>query len=176
LSSDTLQDSFDLVSRPLLGEAFARLRALTTEIDRLDQAAAECYGLSRTDMRCLEILGSAGPLAPTELARRLGYTTGGMTTVLDRLERAGYARRYADPHDRRRLLVTVTDATRARDLLVFGALVRNTMALLSGYSDADLAVIGSFLEQMRATTAAHTNALQPNASVAAGAGEIDSAE
>jgi hypothetical protein len=36
---------------------------------RLDQAAADRYGLNRTDMRALDILGRSGPLAPTDLAR-----------------------------------------------------------------------------------------------------------
>ena len=69
------------------------LRARSTEIDRLDQAAADLFGLNRTDMRALDIVGRAGPLTPTDLARLLGFTTGGVTTVLDRLERAGYVRR-----------------------------------------------------------------------------------
>ena len=92
----------------------ASLRALSTEIDRLDQVAADRYGLNRTDMRALDIVGQAGPLAPTALARQLGLTTGGVTTVLDRLERAGYIHRQPDPHDRRRQVVHATEATAGR--------------------------------------------------------------
>jgi hypothetical protein len=40
------------------------------------------------------------------------------------LERAGYARRCPDQADRRRLVVEVTEATKQRDLAVFGRLVR----------------------------------------------------
>jgi DNA-binding MarR family transcriptional regulator len=47
--------------------------------------AADRYGLNRTDMRGLDLIGQAGPLAPTELVRLLGFTTGGITTVIDRL-------------------------------------------------------------------------------------------
>ena len=101
--------------RALAGEIAGRLRALSTEIDRLDQAAADQYGLNRTDMRALDIIGQAGPLAPTALARRHGFTTGGVTTVLDRLERAGYIRRRPDPRDRRSQVVQTTSATAARD-------------------------------------------------------------
>ena len=79
--------------RALPAQVTGSLRALSTEIDRLDQAAADRYGLNRTDMRALDIISWAGPLAPTDLARQLGFTTGGVTTVLDRLERAGYIRR-----------------------------------------------------------------------------------
>src|SRR5215475_2570814 len=83
--------------RALPAQVTGGLRALSTEIDRLDQAAVDRYGLNRTDMRALDIVGRAGPLAPTDLARLLGFTTGGATTVLDRLERAGYVRRPAPP-------------------------------------------------------------------------------
>ena len=69
---------------------------------RANTRAADRYGLNRTDMRALDIVGQAGPLAPTALGRLLGFTTGGVTSVLDRLERAGYIRRQPDPSDRRR--------------------------------------------------------------------------
>jgi hypothetical protein len=37
-------------------------------MDRLDQAAAERYGLNRTDMRALDIVGRAGPLTPRRVS------------------------------------------------------------------------------------------------------------
>src|SRR6516165_11869349 len=131
--------------RVLPARVAGSLRALSTEIDRLDQAAADQYGLNRTDMRALDIVGRAGPLAPTALARLLGFTTGGVTTVLDRLERAGYVRRRADAADRRRLVVEVTQATSARDQEVFGDLIRKTGDLLATYTDEQLKVIDDFL-------------------------------
>src|ERR1043166_5846990 len=103
-----------MTARALPRQVLSSLRALSTEIDRLDQAAADRYGLNRTDMRALDIVGRAGPLAPTALARALGFTTGGVTTVLDRLERAGYVRRRPDPGDRRRQLVETTEVTAVR--------------------------------------------------------------
>src|SRR4029450_2055282 len=150
-------------------QVLSSLRALSTEIDRLDQAAADRYGLNRTDMRALDIVGRAGPrgptgraglnrpdmralaivgragpLAPTALARVLGFTTGGVTTVLDRLERAGYIRRRPDPADRHRHVIEPTEATRARDQVVFGGLMRQTGDLLSTYTDEQLLVIRDF--------------------------------
>ena len=141
------------------GQVAGSLRALSTEIDRLDQAAADLYGLNRTDMRALDIVGRAGPLAPTALARLLGFTTGGVTTVLDRLERAGYVRRRPDPADRRRQVVEITDATAARDQEVFGDLIRATSDLLATYTDDQLQVIQDFLNRARRLTAAHAAAI-----------------
>jgi DNA-binding MarR family transcriptional regulator len=135
------------------------LRALSTEIDRLDQAAADRYGLNRTDMRALDIISQSGPLAPTDLARLLGFTTGGVTTVLDRLERAGYIRRRPASGDRRRLQVEVTEAAADRNAEVFGGLIRQTSDLLATYTDDQLLVIDHFLAGIRQLTAAYADAL-----------------
>jgi DNA-binding MarR family transcriptional regulator len=148
-----------MTARALSGQVANSLRALSTEIDRLDQAAADRYGLNRTDMRALDIVGRAGPLAPTALARLLGFTTGGVTTVLDRLERAGYIRRQPDPGDRRRQVVETTETTTARDQEVFGDLIRATSDLLAAYTDDQLLVIHDFVDRTRQLTAAYADAL-----------------
>jgi DNA-binding MarR family transcriptional regulator len=145
--------------RPLVQAVQAELRALSTEVDRLDALAAQAFGLNRTDLRCLELLSRAGALTATELAHALGFTTGGVTTVIDRLEQAGYARRRADPFDRRRIIVEPTDLLAQRDAEIFGRLIQSTEALVAGYSDADLATIRDFLGRSRATIAAHVESL-----------------
>src|ERR1700751_1064867 len=109
-----------MAERSLPGQVAGGLRALSTEIDRLDQVAADRYGLNRTDMRALDIVGQGGPLAPTALGRPLGSTTGGVPSVLDPLERARYTRREPAPSDPRRQVVYATEATAARDQEVFG--------------------------------------------------------
>ncbi len=147
------------MARALPAQVTASLRALSTEIDRLDEAAADRYGLNRTDMRALDIVGRVGPLAPTALARMLGITTGGVTSVLDRLERAGYIRRRPDPGDRRRVEVEATQATQARDQEVFGDLIRKTSGLLATYTDDQLLIIDDFLTRTRELTAAYADAL-----------------
>jgi DNA-binding MarR family transcriptional regulator len=147
------------MKRALPGQVAASLRALSTEIDRLDQAAADRYGLNRTDMRALDLTGREGPLAPTDLARLLGFTTGGVTTVLDRLERAGYVCRRPDPADRRRQVVEITEVTTARDQEVFGDLIRQTGDLLATYTDEQLKVLDDFLTRTRQLTAAYAGTL-----------------
>ena len=145
--------------RALRAQVVASLRALSTEIDRLDQAAADRYGLNRTDMRALDIVDRDGSTAPTDLARLLGFTTGGVTTVLDRLEHAGYVRRRPDPGDRRRQVVQATEATAARNAEVFGGLIRATSDLLAAYTDDQLGVIRDFLDRTRRLTAAYADTL-----------------
>jgi len=127
---------------PAVSEVQAELRGLSTQIDRLDGIAAERFGLNRTDLRALDLLRSTGVLAPTELARALGFTTGGVTTVIDRLERAGYVLRTQDPADRRRLVLEPT-----------------TAAMIATYSAAEQATIRDFLRRSRDITAAHVDRL-----------------
>lgn len=148
-----------MASRSLPGETYASLRALSTEIDRLDQAAADRFGLNRTDMRALDILSADGPLAPSALARRLGITTGGLTSVLDRLERAGYVQRRGDPDDRRRQVVEPTAAAALRGREVFQDLIKMTTRFLNGYTDDQLRVINDFLTRMGQLTTEYAEAL-----------------
>lgn len=156
--------SRQLATRPLVRAVQAEFRGLGTEIDRLDALAAEAYGLNRTDMRCLDVLGRTGPQTPTELARALGFTTGGITTVVDRLEEAGYARRRADPADRRRVIIEPTRLVAQRDARIFGRLIQNTEVLLDTYTDAELTTILDFLGRSRATIANHADSVLQRAS------------
>src|SRR5262249_11265327 len=100
-----------------------------------------------------------GPLSPTDLARRMGFTTGGITTVIDRLERAGYVRRAPDLDDRRRLLLEATEVTAERDRSVFGELGRRMVGGLAGSSARELKVIRTFLDRTREITGRYASEL-----------------
>ena len=94
-------------------EAFAALlnevRGYQSANARFDQAVADAAGINRTDARCLDVLSREGAVTAGHLAEVTGLSSGAMTTALDRLERAGYARRVRDPGDRRRVLVEGTE-------------------------------------------------------------------
>ena len=98
--------------RKLFDELLDEIRQSQNATDRFDQAVADALGLNRTDMRCLDVVDREGPVPAGRLAEATGLTTAAITTVLDRLERAGYARRVRDPNDRRRVLVELTPAAR----------------------------------------------------------------
>jgi DNA-binding MarR family transcriptional regulator len=80
------------------------------------EAQAQAYarlGITRADFDVLATLRRAGTpegLSPGRLTSALMLTSGGMTSRLDRLERAGLVARRPDPDDRRALLVTLTPA------------------------------------------------------------------
>ena len=85
----------------------AACRRLYAGIDRLDTAAAATVGVSRNDLRCLNLL-SENPQKPGKIATELGLTTGSVTALLDRLEKVGLAERRRDPDDRRGVIVHPT--------------------------------------------------------------------
>jgi DNA-binding MarR family transcriptional regulator len=93
--------------RQVFEELVYEVRRSQAATDRYDQAVADAIGLNRTDMRCLDVIQRDGPVPAGRLADETGLTTGAITTVLDRLERGGFARRTRDPADRRRVLVEV---------------------------------------------------------------------
>uniref|UniRef100_A0AAU3GLT8 MarR family transcriptional regulator n=1 Tax=Streptomyces sp. NBC_01401 TaxID=2903854 RepID=A0AAU3GLT8_9ACTN len=68
-------------------------------------AGAEAVGLSASEWYALSQIASEGNLTSGELAARTGLTTGATTRLIDRLERAGFVRRAADPDDRRKVVV-----------------------------------------------------------------------
>jgi DNA-binding MarR family transcriptional regulator len=96
----------------LLHQLTDEIRAGQRAIDAVDEAVTAVMGINRTDGKILDILDQFGRMSAGELARHSGLTTGAVTAVIDRLERAGYVERVADPGDRRRVLVDVTDKTR----------------------------------------------------------------
>ncbi|HEY1619335.1 MAG TPA: MarR family transcriptional regulator [Streptosporangiaceae bacterium] len=124
------------------------LRALGSDLDLLDEAAAARFGLHRTDLRCLEIVARSGPLSAGALAERAGLSTSAVTSVIDRVERSGDLRRRGDASDRRRVLVEVTELGRRRGREAFAGLIDGTDRLLSRYSPGELRLIGGFVEEV----------------------------
>jgi DNA-binding MarR family transcriptional regulator len=94
-------------------DAAALFESLGLEVRRFIAGAilfnhkiAEQLDMNASDLQCLHMLllnGSA--MKPGELGRSCGLSSGGVTVVLDRLEKAGYIRRDANPDDRRSVIV-----------------------------------------------------------------------
>ncbi|MFF5233104.1 MarR family winged helix-turn-helix transcriptional regulator [Dactylosporangium sp. NPDC000521] len=122
----------------LLAELGQVMQAYQRAIDVLDQRVADRLGLNRTDMRCLELLFAPAPLSPGELAAAAGLTTGGVTTAIDRLERAGYVTRERDSADRRRVTVHPTPHAHRVVAEIYGPIVAEGKAHLARYDDATL--------------------------------------
>jgi DNA-binding MarR family transcriptional regulator len=134
----------------LIRELVLEIRGSQTETDAVDQAAADYMGINRTDLRCLDILDrQEKPMTAGMLADHSGLTTGAVTTVIDRLERAGLARRLQDPSDRRRVLVEPTAKAMRLGAELYGGLAQETGPLFARYSDEELKLLIGFLRAGR---------------------------
>ena len=109
------------------------------------QAVAERLGINATDLECLDHIVTKGPLTAGALAEATGLTTGAITGVVDRLERAGFAKREHDTEDRRKVLVRALPAVMKRIMPLFAPMERHALATLQTLGDDELA---SFLETM----------------------------
>lgn len=126
-----------------LGDA---VRASQRATDQVDEAVAQLLGINRTDAKFLDLLEQHGRMSAGELARECRLTTGAVTAAIDRLERAGYARRVSDAGDRRRVLVEPTERTRTLSWEMFGPIAEAGGELLERYSDQELALLIEFHE------------------------------
>src|SRR5258706_15395621 len=91
------------------------------------QAVAERLGMNSTDLECLDHI-SRGPLTAGRLAELTGLTTGAITGVIDRLERAGLARGERGAHDRRKTRGRTRPAPPERVPPLFATRERTSMA------------------------------------------------
>lgn len=132
--------------RVLTGEIVGQLlRRHSTAAVLFHHAVAERLGLGPTDHKCLDVLRERGPMIGHELAAVTGLTSGAISGVVARLERAGYLRRDADPHDQRKQILTPL-AERVGELeAVFGPVRNNATALLEGFDPRELAAVAEFL-------------------------------
>ncbi|MEV4369071.1 MarR family transcriptional regulator [Nonomuraea sp. NPDC049637] len=135
--------------RAVIGEIAMELRQLQQSFDAFDEAAAARLGLNRTDLRCLDVVLAEGPVAAGALSLALKLSPAAVTTVIDRLERAGMVTRAPDPGNRRRVLVAATDAARAAEAEIFVPVGQAGARALAGYGQDELAVILDFLRTAR---------------------------
>lgn len=129
--------------------------AFQDSTDLVDEAAAQRLGLNRTDLRLLGTLTRTGRITIGELATASRLSPGAATTAVDRLTRAGYARRVPDDTDRRRIMVESTPAARTVSDEIWGPIGRESHRRLARRSDAELRAILRFLDEGRLMQAEH---------------------
>jgi DNA-binding MarR family transcriptional regulator len=128
------------------------------------QAVAMRLGINRTDLECLDIIALRGPVTAGDLADATGLTTGAITGVIDRLERAGFASRERAPDDRRKVLVHALPAVEERIAPLFEPMQRAALEALSPYGEEELALLLDFFARAReaAVAALMMLSVQPN--------------
>ena len=129
----------------LADEIVGRLaRRHSTAVVLFHHAVAERLGLGPTDHKCLDLLRERGPMAGSDLGAITGLTSGAITGVVARLERAGYLRREPDPHDgRKQALHLAFELAHIQD--VIGPLRKDVATLLENLDTHQLTAIADFL-------------------------------
>src|SRR5204863_6012401 len=89
----------------LLRELEEALRRSSSQGVIFGQTVANVAGISGSDLECLDFLNLEGRVTAGRLAEVTGLTTGAITGVVDRLEKAGLVRRERDEADRRKVFI-----------------------------------------------------------------------
>ncbi len=131
------------------------LRAVTVELDLAAARFAHQHRLNGSDLRALIALLDAerSGVAPTPgwLAGQLQITSASTTALVDRLTERGLLARRADPADRRRTLLAVTQQAHKMGRDFFGPLIaRATDVLEAGFDDHERAVLHRLLAALAA--------------------------
>ncbi len=155
-------------------EVVNSVRASQLASDLIDESVCAHLGINPTDGRGLDILERRQPMAAGELAEAMALSTGAVTTLLDRLEAAGYARRVRDTRDRRRVLVELTPKSERVATDLYGPLAQDVAILMAGFTEAELVRIRDFLEagtDLSRRHAARIRALDAGAKETSGPGD-----
>ncbi|HZV90132.1 MAG TPA: MarR family transcriptional regulator [Candidatus Binatus sp.] len=123
-------------------------RELSTVSIFFHQSIANKLGINVTDTRCFELMSryAQGPITAGDLARATGLTTGAVTGILDRLEKAGLVERFRDASDRRKVFVRPCLEALQRVGRLYQGLAAASLKHASSYSTKELELIQRFFE------------------------------
>jgi DNA-binding MarR family transcriptional regulator len=145
----------------LYAELSDEVRANQRATDVVDDLLCLLMGINRSDARCLDVLDQHGSMSAGDLAEASRLTTGAITAVIDRLERAGLARRVADPSDRRKVLVELTEkAFELSNELMVEPMRQQYTPMADDYSEDDLRLILDFTRRGREIQERHAEWLR----------------
>jgi DNA-binding MarR family transcriptional regulator len=122
---------------------------------------ADRAGISSADMDCIDFVNVEGRMTAGRLAELSGLTTGAITGVVDRLEKAGYVRRERDETDRRKVFIVPVEERMMQMGRPFQLVQRAMQKQCEGYTDAEL----KFL--LRYATEAYQSMLEATTSLSA---------
>ena len=121
-------------------------RAVSANSVMFSQTVAEKVGMHPTDNESLDFLLLNGASTAGQLAKMTGLTTGAVTAMIDRLEKAGYVRREHDSQDRRRVIVIPNEEKIYRDISPHTAPMGAALLKVSEeFTDKELETVRRFI-------------------------------
>jgi DNA-binding MarR family transcriptional regulator len=146
----------------LVAEITNNLRRYAVDAQQVGHAFANLHGLNPTDLQALiavmdaERLGD--PITPGRLGEHL--SSGSVTALIDRLERAGHIRRDRDTVDRRKVLLHYADQGAALAMEFFQPLGARTDTVMARFDEDELEIVHRFMAEMSESLRGHRDAVR----------------
>lgn len=134
-----------------------QLRRVVTQLVATIDRRMEPLGLTDAQWRPLLCLWHDAPATATDLARRCGLDTGGLTRLVDRLAAKGLCARERSELDRRVVYISLTAEGRAKAEQLPAMLAVVHGELLAGFSAEEEALLRALLVRMERNVAAPDN-------------------
>ena len=132
-------------------EVLSRVSRLDHHLDAARRAAFADHGIEPWEFDVLAALRRAGApyeLSPGRLLRETLVTSGTMTNRVDRLVARAFVERLPDPHDRRGVLVRLTDRGRETVDGALAGLLDQERDLLSTLSGAEVRQLAALMRRL----------------------------
>ena len=111
------------------------------------QQIASALHISNYDFITIQILEETGAITAGELAKRTGLSTGSVTALIDRLEKANFVKRELDTKDRRKVNIVPIYGERKDVQTLYEPLNESMLALIQSYDETARAQIVDFLSK-----------------------------
>ena len=134
--------------RAAIEETFQTLRHVMGQLQGCMRATFAEEGMSFGQMVLLRVLVHKGRATPKELAEALSVTTGNITGLLDKLEKAGLVTRTRSAEDRRVVYVELTAKARQRFRKVQRAAVDMLSEAFEGWTQPQITELQGLLEKL----------------------------
>ena len=144
--------------RQAVAELGSAMQQYQRSVQAYDDAVGRALGLGPADLRCLDWLVD-GPKTAGVLATATGLRPAATTALLDRLETKGLVERVRDDHDRRRVVVRMTEEGMRSTYAMYAPLVEEGQRLLGRHTLAELTAARDLLDAMREMTDRHRERL-----------------
>jgi DNA-binding MarR family transcriptional regulator len=120
---------------------------LSTSTIVFHTAIADKLGLNPTDHKALGLMAREGAVTAGQLAELTGLTTGAVTGIIDRLEKAGFVQRIRPTNDRRQVIIQPIPTEMQKVHHLFDSLGQAIITMTDRFSDGELAIVHDYLTQ-----------------------------
>jgi DNA-binding MarR family transcriptional regulator len=155
----------------LADDIVSLLRLYSSHAQHIGHAFASQNQLGQADLHALiaimEAERAGSPLTAGRLAAELNFSTSSVTALIDRLENSGHIYRERDTTDRRKIYLHYADNGAEVAMRFFAPLGRRSDAVMSEFTEPELATVKRFLQAMTEAMRQHRDAVRNRSAEAA---------